>query len=248
LDMYLYLYVALTFFSTLSGGLLAVRLKDQIGNLSAFASGILIAVPFFDIIPETLSQAQGVGVPVEHIMYVITFGFTFLLVMDRYLILHKRCDDEACMNERHKQGGLVGAIELSVHSFMDGFAIGLGFKVNYQLGLIIGLAVISHDFADGLNTVTVMLNSGNDLKSSLKMLLLDASTPLLGATASIFFDMPGSVLVMILPFFAGSFIYLGASDLLPEAHERNPKVTSLLLFLLGIVLIFAITNMLNIGM
>ena len=96
-------------------------------------------------------------------------------------------------------------------------------------------------FADGLNTVTVMLNSGNDLKSSMKMLLLDANTPLVEATISFFYSVPESVLIKIMPFFSGSFIYLGASDQLPEAHEKNPKISSQILFLTGITLIFIIT-------
>ena len=73
---------------------------------------------------------------------------------------------------RHSTGGLYGASELVLHSFVDGFAIGAGFRFDPHIGIIIALAVIFHDFPDGMNIVTVMLNSGNSLKSSLRMLLL----------------------------------------------------------------------------
>jgi ZIP family zinc transporter len=112
--------------------------------------------------------------------------------------------------------------------------------------IIITVAVISHDFADGINTVTVMMNSGNSVKSSLRMLLLDAIAPVLGATSTLLIVVPDRTLVYILPFFAGGFLYLGASDLLPEAHERNPPAVSLVLSLAGFLLIFVITRFLNV--
>ncbi len=79
-----------------------------------------------------------------------------------------------------------------------------------------------------MNIITVMLNSGNSLKSSMRMLLLDAVTPVLGATASLFITIWDQHLVYLLPFFAGGFLYLGTSDLLPEAHdETSPAVAYL---------------------
>jgi ZIP family zinc transporter len=114
------------------------------------------------------------------------------------------------------------------------------------VGIIVAVAVISHDFSDGLNTFTVMLNAGNSLRASLRMLLLDAIAPVLGAVSTIFFTIPESYLVLILSFFAGGFLYLGASELLPKAHQENPPVTSLLTTLSGFLLIFVITRFLKI--
>jgi ZIP family zinc transporter len=106
------------------------------------------------------------------------------------------------------------------------------------------VAVIAHDFSDGMNTVTIMLHAGNSLRSSLAMLLIDAVAPILGATSTLFVAAPPSVLVYLLPFFGGGFLYLGASDLLPEAHEKNPPLVSLLSTLGGFALIFAIIQVL----
>jgi zinc transporter ZupT len=94
--------------------------------------------------------------------------------------------------------------------------------------------------------VTVMLKSGNSLKSSMRMLLLDATTPILGAASTLLIRLPEQYLVLILPFFAGGFLYLGASDLLPEAHERNPPLVSLVSSLAGFLLIFVITGIMNV--
>lgn len=237
----------ITFLLTLLGGLFAVRLRERIGVLAAFAAGVLISVPLFDLLPEAIDIALRVEVPIENLMYTMALGFIFLYVLERYISLHKACERDGCENVRHQRSGLVGSVELSIHSYMDGFAIGVGFQVNFHVGLIVAIAVISHDFSDGLNTVTIMLSSGNSLRSSIGMLLLDATTPVIGVISTLFFRIPERYLTLFLPFFAGGFLYLGASDLLPEAHKRASPPVSLASSLIGFFLIFLVTRMLNVG-
>jgi zinc transporter ZupT len=237
----------IAFLSTLSGGLLAARLSSsRLGALTAFAAGVLIAVPLFDLLPETLKLAAAVPMRPESILHVTALGFVFLYILERYFSIHRVCEGDVCRNVRHPKGGLLGAAELSIHSFVDGFAIGLGFQVGAHVGIIVAAAVISHDFSDGINTVTVMLNSGNSLKSSIRMLLLDAVAPILGATATLFITLPERYLAFLLSFFAGGFLYLGASDLLPEAHEKNPPSLSVVLCLAGFLFIFVLTQWLQV--
>jgi zinc transporter ZupT len=238
------LFSAVAFLSTLSGGLAAARFRNWFGILSAFVAGVLIAVPLFDLLPEALTLGIESKIPPQNVMYVVAVGFLFLLTLSRYICVHRICEGEECRNVRHPHAGWFGASELSVHSFMDGFAIGLGFQANEQAGLIVAVAVIAHDFSDGMNTVTIMLNANNSLRSSLKMLIVDAVAPVLGAVSTLFIVAPPSVLVYLLPFFAGGFLYLGASDLLPEAHEKNPPLVSLLSTVAGFLVIFAIMQVL----
>jgi len=232
------------FFSTLSGGLAATRLRSRFGILAAFAAGVLIAVPLFDLLPEALTLAAAAKIPIRNVLYVVAAGFLFLFTLDRYISVHRICEGGQCHNARHPHAGLYGASELSVHSFMDGFAIGLGFQANEQAGLLVAAAVIAHDFSDGINTVTVMLGAGNSLRWSLRMLLIDAVAPIIGAASTLLISAPQWVLVYLLPFFGGGFLYLGASDLLPEAHQQNPPLVSLLATLGGFALIFAIVQVL----
>jgi hypothetical protein len=110
-----------TFVSTLSGGLLAARYSGNLGRLAAFSAGVLIAVPLFDLLPETFNLATQVHVPLEQVMYVTALGFIFLYILERYVSVHRVCEDGVCRNERHPKGGLLGGGELSAHSFMDGF-------------------------------------------------------------------------------------------------------------------------------
>ncbi len=235
-----------TFLSTLIGGLLATRFRHRFGLLAAFAAGVLIAVPLFDLLPESAKLASSLNVNIDYMFYSVALGFIFLFVLERYVSVHRVCVGDQCMNVRHPKGGFFGASELSAHSFMDGLAIGIGFQADFHVGIVVAVAVISHDFSDGINTVAVMLNSGNSVSSSLKMLLLDATTPVLGAASTLLFTVPATYLPLVLPFFAGGFLYLGASDLLPEAHERNPPLTSVVLGLLGFGVIFVISRLLNV--
>ena len=235
-----------TFFSTLGGGLAAVKLRKKFGILAAFAAGVLIAVPLFDLLPESINLASQIKLPVEIIMYMVALGFIFLFVLERYISVHRICSGRKCRNIRHPKAGLYGASELSIHSFIDGFSIGLAFQLNIHTGIIVAMAVIAHDFSDGINTVTVMLNAGNTLKSSIKMLLLDAIAPLFGVILALFLKLPTIYLALFLPFFAGGFLYLGSSDLLPKAHEKNPPLISLLVTLSGFLLIFIVTYFLRI--
>ena len=226
---------------------MAARFRDRFGIFAAFASGVLIAVPLFDILPESFNLASGINMSPQNLLYAVSAGFLFLYILERYISVHHVCDGETCQNIRHPKGGVIGAIELSAHSFMDGLAIGFSFHFNVHAGIIIAVAVISHDFSDGINTFTVMLNAGNSIKNSLKMLLIDAVTPLLGVFSTLFFTLPERYLVLILPFFAGGFLYLGASELLPEAHLKNPPLVSLIATLSGFLLIFIITRFLSIS-
>jgi ZIP family zinc transporter len=230
----------------MAGGLIAARFRNRFGVVAAFASGVLVAVPLFDLLPESLNLAVQIKVPLVDLLYAVALGFIFLYILERYISVHHICEGDTCQNVRHPRGGLFGAIELSIHSFMDGLAIGLSFHFSFHVGVIIAVAVISHDFSDGINTFTVMLNAGNSMKASLRMLLIDATTPILGALSTLFFTMPERYLVLVLPFFAGGFLYLGASELLPEAHLKNPPLVSLISTLSGFLLIFLITRFLNI--
>ena len=89
------------------------------------------------------------------------------------------------------------------------------------------IAVVAHDFSDGLNTVGIMLSHRNSPRRSTAMLLLDAAAPVLGAASTLLFQVPPSVLILYLGFFAGFLLYIGVSDILPEAHSRaTPAIRS----------------------
>jgi zinc transporter ZupT len=242
-NRYALLFGAIAFVSTMAGGIVAVRVRRHFGLLEAFAAGVLIAVPLFDLLPESVALAGKSGIPTAWLFYAVAVGFVSLLVLERYFSVSRvRSADGSYRNEQRPKGGVIGAAGLSAHSFMDGVAIGAGFQVDARMGLIMAFAVIAHDFSDGMNTVVMMLRFGNSERDSVRMLLLDAVSPMLGVVFTTFFVIPAHTLVLILPFFAGGFFYLGASELLPEAHEKNAPLATILCILLGLAVILALTR------
>jgi ZIP family zinc transporter len=177
-------------------------------------------------------------------MIVIVAAFLFFHVLDRFLIFH-------AMGEGHvehglRTSGIVKAAGLAIHSFLDGVAIGAAFQVRFELGLVVALAVVFHDFSDGLNTVTVMLRSGSSSRTAFSWLFLDSVTLLLGATSTYMIPIPIYLVGFMLSFFVGEFLYLGAADLLPEAHRQGSSAMLVLATIAGVLIIFVTTQLLNI--
>ncbi len=239
------LLAIVTCFSTFLGGAFAARRRKNIGILGAFAAGILITSSLLDMLPQTFRLATSISVFLENVMAMTVVGFLFLYIISKIITKHAYGENGEYVEIKHPIGGLFATSQLSVHSFIDGMAIGFGFQTDIHVGIVIAFAVICHDFTDGLSAVTVMLNSGNSLKNSLRMLFLDAVAPVLGAICALFIVVPQYYLVLILPFFAGGFLYLGASDLLPEAHEKNPQILTVISCTSGFILVFILTYVLS---
>jgi ZIP family zinc transporter len=215
------LVAAATFVSTCVGGLAAVHIRDRMHLLLGFSSGAVLGVALFDVFPELISRSQAAGIEISHAMLMVAVGFLVFFLLERATALHGGPGHGHEHGHSSKEVGMVAAAGLSVHSFLDGVAIGVGFKTNLTLGVAIGIAVLCHDFADGLNTVTVVLAHGNSLRRAWRWLFVDATTPLLGATVALLAPLPSGVLPYILGSFVGVFLYIGASDLLPEAREHD---------------------------
>lgn len=225
-----------TFASTLVGGLVALRNRDRLHLVLGFTAGVLLGVVAFDVLPEIVRLADRTGIAFDHSMVALAVGFLGFHVVEKSILIHDAHGHEYA--RRHPGVGLASAIALAGHSFADGVAIGLAFQVNRSVGAAVGLAVIGHDFADGLNTVALMLTNGNSRGRSLRLLLLDAIAPVLGAASTLLFTLPASGLLVYLGLFAGFLLYIGASDILSEAHANHPSALTLLMTIAGTTLIW----------
>jgi ZIP family zinc transporter len=225
----------LTVVSTLAGGLFALRLREHIVTIIALSGGIVVAVALFDVLPEAIDATDDAG----RVGTFTGLGFIAFFLAHRVLVLHHRdADDQA---RGHAQVGAFGAAGLSAHSFVDGLGIGLAFDVSTSTGVLVFVAVVSHDFADGLNTVSFVLRQGGTVERARRWLAVDAVAPLLGAiVGTTLLDVSEEGLGVLLAVYAGFFIYMGASDLLPEAHE-HPSWKRVGLTLGGFAAIFAIS-------
>ena len=230
----------ITFASTLIGGTLAIKFKKALPYFFAFAAGTLIAVTFFDILPESLKISESVNLPTRYIMITIVASFLFYSILEKYFLIH-----------HHKEGeghghimGPVGAGSLVVHSFLDGAAIGAAYRVDPSIGLVVALAVIFHDFTDGINTVTLMLKNKQHMKNAKAFLLMDAVAPILGIAVTSMIGLSQLVLSLILAVFAGEFIYIGAVNLLPETY-KHPNWKTVFSTVFGVLLIFVLTSIIQ---
>jgi ZIP family zinc transporter len=210
--------------STFAGGLLALKFSDRLHYILSFTAGVLLGVVSFDVLPEIFRLAQAQGIAATGAMIALLAGFLFFHSIEKFLLVHHTHED-AYAPHHHPHVGVLSAFALAGHSFMDGVAIGLAFQVSDTVGIAVALAIVTHDFCDGLNTVSLMLVHHNTTRRSFAMLALDAVAPVLGAISTLAFRVPPSFLMLFLGFFAGFLLYIAASDILPEAHSQARAAT-----------------------
>jgi ZIP family zinc transporter len=235
------IFAVLTFVSTFLGGIFAIKYKSKIHYIMAFAAGVLLGVVSFDIFPEIIEQIKINNFNPIGAMIALVFGFLLFHILEKSILI-QHCHEEDCVAHKHPHIGVASALALAGHSFMDGVGIGLGFQVSPMIGILIAIAVISHDFTDGMNTVVLMLSHKNNEQKSKALLLLVAITPVLGAISTLFFTVSSYFLVLYLGFFAGFLLYIGASDILPEAHSEQSSYKLMGLTILGVLVIFIISR------
>jgi zinc transporter ZupT len=222
------------FISTLLGGLFALYFRDRLHLILGFSAGALIGVAFFDLIPESLELASAAGG--QAVAGVMAAGFAGYMLLDRTVAPH---GDKGPRMEKMWHQGVLGAGSLAAHSFLDGFAIGLGFKVSAAVGAIVAAAVLVHDFSDGINTVSVILRNKGNNRSAFRWLLIDAVAPVAGALSTLALPVQPDVLGFGLALFAGFFLYIGASDLLPESYHDHPTGGTTVMTILGLLAVYA---------
>ncbi|HEY7795920.1 MAG TPA: ZIP family metal transporter [Gaiellaceae bacterium] len=225
---------AITVLSTLAGGYVALKLAHDLATAIALTGGVVVAVALFDVLPESI---DAVGDP-QRVGFLVGAGFVFFFVAERALVLHHR--DEPEQIHAHARVGALGAAGLSLHSFIDGLGIGLAFGLSTETGLLVFAAVVAHDFADGLNTVGFVLRQTGERAQALRWLAIDAVAPLAGAIVGSALSISEENLGSLLALYAGFFLYMGATDLLPHAHE-HPSARRVLLTLAGFAAVLAVT-------
>ena len=226
------LFTIITFCSTLAGGLFAMRFKDKLHLILGFSAGAVIGVSFFDLLPQSLALGSKNYSP-GSLIAISAAGFLVYMILDRMALLHFHSKE---MQVR-KQGEF-GAGSLSLHSFFDGIAIGLAFQVSHPVGVFVSIAVITHDFSDGLNTVVIILKARGKVSNAFKWLLIDSIAPVIGVISTFFFQLSETSFALVLSALSGFFLYIGASDLLPESQHEHPSWGTTIMTVLGMAIIY----------
>ena len=227
------------FLSALFGGMLAVRAVRQVGLVIAFGAGIRIGAAYFDLIPESVEHLGG---SLELAMIFTAVGFLAFYTVEKLTAFH--VGHETASELDHGDAalqhiGLIGAIGMSLHSFLDGVALAAGLTVGGGLGLVIAAVVVIHRFGDGIGIVSLLLASRRSHDEIYRWVALVALAPIVGVAVGLLIPVPDVVLGAMLAVFAGFFLYIGAAELLPEAHRSDRSRWVVVATLAGVVAIYA---------
>jgi zinc transporter ZupT len=221
------LYLPTVVFISLLGGFLPLLKELSQKTLAlflSFSAGVLLGTVFFHMIPEA---AKYLG---EHLGLAVLGGFLLIFVMERLVFVHA-CEERDC--DIH-QMGIPAFLGISLHSLLDGIALGAGLMIP-QLGPVVVLAVIIHKMPDGISISSILLSAGWRRRSVGALSLLFSLTTPLGALIAYFFFSaltPEAVAVAV-AVSAGTFLAIATADILPQVHRIDERNLMTLLFLLG---------------
>jgi len=227
------------FVSAALGGFLALRAVRHVGAIIAVGAGIRIGAAFFDLIPESVEHLGG---SLDMAMMFTAFGFLAFYAIEKLTALHVGHETAAELDhgdEAHRHIGFIGSLGMSLHSFLDGVALAAGLAIGGGLGLVIAAVVVMHRFSDGIGIVSLLLASRTPRGEIYRWVGLVALAPVVGVIVGLLLPVPDEFLGGMLAVFAGFFLYIGAAELLPEAHRNDRSRWVVAATFVGVAAIYA---------
>jgi len=183
--------------STYAGGRLAMRFAGRRQLLFGLTGGMVVGLALLDLLPEALDS----GVHTTELIFGVVAAGMALSILLHHL----------------PAGAVVSRASLVAHSMMDGLGIGFAFQVSRETGWLVAAAVLAHDMADGANMVGASSTlTRPDLTH--RWLVANAAAPLFGVIVGQMTPIDEHRLSLLLALFAGGFLYIGASELLPRSR------------------------------
>jgi ZIP family zinc transporter len=216
-----FVVAAAAFISAFLGGFLALRAVRHVGMIIAIGAGIRIGAAFFDLIPEAVGLLDG---SLDQVMVATAFGFLAFYAVEKLTAVHVGHEAAAELDHgeaAHRHVGVIGASGMSIHSFLDGVALATGLVVGGGLGLVIAVVVVIHRFSDGISVVSLLMANRTPHRDAYRWVAIVAVAPVLGILLGLVVSFPDQALGVLLAIFAGFFLYVGAAELLPEAHRSD---------------------------
>jgi len=214
------------------------KLKKVLIYFIAFSAGALIGDAFIHLLPEVVKEN---GFTIAISIYLIT-GIGFSLVTEK--IIHWRHCHHPTTKEHVHPLTTMNLVGDSVHNFIDGIIIAAAYLVSIPLGIATSIAVIFHEIPQEISDFGVLVYGGYTKRKALLANFLIALTSVLGAIITLIIGTSSkSILIFLIPFAAGNFIYIASSDLIPELHKHPKFKTSLMqiiFFILGILVMIGL--------
>jgi len=195
-----------------------------------FATGGLIGSAFLHLLPEAIEQGG-----CDIVFFYALIGFTAFFMMERFFYW-RHCHDGVCDVHVFTYLNLIGD---GVHNFTDGMLIAASFVTDLRLGIVTTLAVIFHEVPQEIGDFGILVYGGMKKSKALFFNFMCSLTALLGAVIGyILSQMTENISLFLISFTAGGFIYIAASDLIPELHKQKTTKkanTAFLFFILGLI-------------
>lgn len=212
--------------------------------LVSFAAGALIGGAFLHLLPETIEEkGMEEGFLLKIFLFLI-FGFCAFFFLENSIKWHHH---HAKKHPEIKPFSYLILISDGVHNFIDGLIIAGSFLVSLPLGIVTTLAVALHEIPQEIGDFGILIYSGFKRGKALLLNFLSAITVILGGVFGFLLsEKMGDSMIFLLPFAAGSFIYIACSDLIPEIkHKVSPQKSLLhfLVFLSGIAIMLLMKSL-----
>jgi len=240
---------SIIFYSTIAGlstilGIILVHLNNEwvlkhSHFMNSFAAGLILGIAFFHLFPESIELS-------ENALLFIFLGFLLFYILENVMVIHSGAEVhfKEGTNPQHTKG-LVMFTGLFFHSLLDGIIIGVGFEIDPKVGVLTSLGVILHEFPEGVTTFSILLGSIKKATALKLSVAVGLATPV-GAILSLTFlnALSDGAIGILLAMAGGSFLYISASDLIPETHKEKGYQNTVFL-LLGVFFLFIISNTLG---
>jgi len=221
-------------------GIFTLALKDKLLDkivllLVSLSAGALMGGAFLHLLPESVELSDGLDV----FLFVLV-GFALFFLIEK--VLHWRhCHKGECKVHTFTYMNLIGD---SIHNFIDGLIMATSFVISIPLGMTTTMAIALHEIPQEIGDFGVLIYGGFTKKKALVLNFLTALTAVLGGLIGFFIsNMVENVKLFILPFAAGGFLYIAASDLIPEIRKETSLKKSMIyfgIFILGIFIMYAV--------
>lgn len=220
-------------------GVITLAINDKLLRqilfcLIGFSAGALIGGAFLHLLPEALEKSSS-----QSVFLFTILGLVLFFLLEKYLFW-RHCHEGVCEVHAFTYLNLVGD---GFHNFLDGLVIAASFIISVKIGLITTLAIILHEIPQELGDFGVLVYGGFSKRKALFFNFLTALTAMVGALVGFFIaETAKGFSNFIIPLTAGGFIYIAASDLIPEIHKENNLARStaaFAAFLLGIIFMAA---------
>ena len=226
-------------FGTTLGGIFGVVIKKNskkfISFILSFASGLMMAIICFDLIPEAFNIANIVVVIIGIIM-----GIICMLICDN--TIKTRFNKKSSYNNSMLRTGIIVSIGLAIHNLPEGLAIGSGFEASLKLGLGLAIAICLHDIPEGISMAVPMKNGGISKEKVIFYVVLSGITTGIGAfLGAIVGSISEEIIAICLSFAAGCMLYIVSGELIPESNSlykgRMSSIGNMAGFLIGMIAI-----------